>query len=294
MTYHFLPPVPEALPNVSDAEYDSLIKSGALIKPEFKSRHEFFASREGHSHINKNCVTCKGEGDFLWLSEGERVTYACPCLDQWALDSVFAAANIVKGFRTLGIDDCEGIPFSSQEFLVERMENPGSGSFLIVGDHASGKTLMATLLMRKHLERGLTSYLTRPDDMRDQVTSGFDDDEVKARYEKKVRNVDLLVVDEMNSVKKVTPFMADNLVRIIKDRENQGRDTLLLSTKGKDWLAGKYTDEYTDEASSSDISEISSMIRAMEYHHVSGTGFGQRLVARGVQEKGLTRPRVLI
>jgi DNA replication protein DnaC len=214
--------------------------------------------------------------------------FACPCLDQWTLDALFVSAQIVKSLRVLGITDATGLPDDSLDVLDDWMgSDKERRGLVLIGDHASGKTLMASLIMRNYLKRGMTAYLTRIDDMRDAATAGFDEsgdarEEANYRYDRKVRNVDLLVVDEMDSVSKTTEFMQENFSRILRAREGNLRPTLLLSRRDSDWIRQKYYD-------------AAGMIGSMEIHKIERGPWGQKDIERKANETslGITRPRVL-
>lgn len=280
---HRLDPLPDSLPGVSDTEYQSLLSSHSIVRPKWESRPG--GDQElGTSHINKNCVTCKGKGHFPWRYEGEPSEYVCPCFDQWTLDLLFEAANIRKHLRVLGLADATGLPEGSMDFLAEHMigveefVDRGRG-VIISGTSGGGKTLMASLIMRAFLRDGYTAYITDILSLWEWKKQGFDDEIARVRFERKVKQVDLLVMDDLSQTLQSTEWRGDTFSDVLNQR--RGKPTLLISQEDTDWLYKKYYGAVD-------------LLREMEHHQIKKESFLSKRMKRDQDERGLQRPRVLV
>ncbi len=234
-----LDPLPATLRTLSDAEYDQLVDQAIIRQPNLSPR-EGGRLEDGTFYVNSRCKTCNGDGTFkFWNREAygeEVVTYMCPCIDQWILGALFGAADIPESLGRLGRKDVE-IPVGAadliQPWLNDVQGYSHRGEVLILqGDHQTGKTFLATLIMRAFLSEGYSALRISANDIRSMKIEGFDHPEQKANFHRRVVNTDLLVIDELgSSVEGATDFLADTLREVVVKRHGDERPTILISPK---------------------------------------------------------------
>lgn len=289
-TMYRLDPLPPNLPAVGDDDYQKLLDGGELDKPSWVPRPDG-DFQDGTRHINRHCKTCLGKGTFKFWGDPSReevVTYQCRCLDQWTLRAVLLAAGIPSGLHTLGVTDAY-IPTDTADVVaswinfVESHADRGGG-LILVGGSGTGKTFVASLIMRAFLAQGHTAYLSDVRNIIDALTDGFRDDEKRVRFHQKIKNVDLLVIDGLGRLGEGrSEFVVGAFNDLIHYRQGELKPTILVSTEGIDYLVQRY-------------GGISSILRSMTVHHIQRDSYWDdrgRDLRQEADDLGLRRPVVL-
>lgn len=153
--------------------------------------------------IQPQCITCGGEGRFLWLdADGEAVTYECPCRDQWILYAAFTAANIPKRYQKLSWLDLGATEPEARSFVARYLDNSkthirsGVGLFLY-GKTGTGKSSLAALALKKLISQGHDCYYTTFNDLIKDFTAGWRDNDEREWFQRRVKNATVLVIDDI-------------------------------------------------------------------------------------------------
>lgn len=152
----------------------------------------------------QDCPTCLGKREFMWWADQERkeiVTYECNCIEQWVLHIYFLNANIGKAYQTLSWVDVEAEPGAVEKVkeyreMADSYIQAGCG-LILYGEMGTGKTMLATLLLKKLLATGHQGYSIMFADMIKRLTSGWYDQDEKAWFQRRIENAGVLVVDDI-------------------------------------------------------------------------------------------------
>ena len=179
------------------------------------------------------CKTCGDRGSFQQRLSSDRrpfpfgspiVTVECNCEQQWLLHLWLLNAGIGLSYQRLSLSD---VPSERLAFVMEaltymdRIEGNlrlGLGLMLWSELRGTGKTLVATLALKKALALGYDGYFTTFPDMLDMYQSTWRDKEEKAWFDRRVRNVQFLVIDDIGKEgpqrsRDVSESMVDAVIR---------------------------------------------------------------------------------
>lgn len=142
--------------------------------------------------------------DDIELPVAERtvVEYTCPCEDQFRLSRYLLHCGIGLRYARMWWGDTQAAAPASQAFIInyavecERYANNGIGLFLH-GNNGNGKTMFATLMLKKFLSLGYDGYWTTFDQLLDRYTSTWRNPEERIWFDRTVRNAPVLVVDDV-------------------------------------------------------------------------------------------------
>jgi DNA replication protein DnaC len=188
--------------------------------------------RSQHSKLwanpNKTCETCtkeeKGGVATFRIWEGtEAVTCDCACVEQWKLHRWLLNSGVDKRYQRFSWDDTVQVNGAAQAAVLEyaqdavAMISQGEGLTLWSKDRGTGKTLLGTLLLKGLLAKGYDGHFTQFNEMLDQFTAGWRSEEERSWFIRRVRNVEVLVVDDMGRESKgrenITEAMFDTVIR---------------------------------------------------------------------------------
>jgi DNA replication protein DnaC len=152
------------------------------------------------------CITCKGTGKFTWWDEpasNQRlaVEYECPCKDQWVLHRRLLISGIGEAYQRLSWADmtwCEDGALEMALDYHDRREvyiDNGYG-LLFHGEKATGKTALATLLLKRLIGDGVDGYFTTFNEMIQVFTSGWSTPDDKDWFHRRIKNARVLVIDD--------------------------------------------------------------------------------------------------
>lgn len=276
---------------MSDSEYDFLKTSAPDLKtPDWKVR-KGGSVEDGTRHINRHCQTCRGEGQFKFWDETREgvVDYICPCLDQWTLTRLLASAGLRRRDRELGWGDLDvtgGIPVETLEKALEYRDNIATAidrgrGMILTGKSGSGKTMIATLLLKAALAKGYDGHFIGVIDFIQAYAGGWGNKEKDQWFNQRIKGVDLLVIDDLGVLGE-TNLAERALNEVIRHRLSSLKPTIFTSEMGIDRLRTKY-EGIVGRADEGGI------------HVVSGENWRRRAQERSDLETklGITRPVVL-
>jgi len=154
-------------------------------------------------HCEK-CSICKGRR----IVEENGELFKCQCLNTYKEEYQLYAANIPLEFHHLTKDDFipewQDLNETNFNWFLEyakrlpRALETGFGLYLYGPAGGSGKTFLATLMLRKAIESGYTGYFIILRDLIDAAMDGLRDHVLQEDVEKLIVNTDFLVVDDVD------------------------------------------------------------------------------------------------
>lgn len=184
-----LPPLPLGIRLPTNTERDRL-----------KARYPRLSQQ-----ATSNCVTCRDKGEFRWWATPERSEVAdwkCNCVDQWILHRAMLSSNIKLVYQRLSWPDMtsveEGALVKVWDYLdnTDAYVNSGMG-LILFGGAGTGKTGLASLILKDLLAKGHDCYFTTFSEMIDTYTGGWNDREERAWFHKRIKNAGVLVLDDV-------------------------------------------------------------------------------------------------
>lgn len=240
-----------------------------------------------HPHLGRSyqtyCPTCGKTGVYRWRGAEHR----CDCEYQLQLHKHYLAAGIGVTYQRLDWDDYVGPKpildqvvnyFDRREQFLRR----GMGLYL-VGSYGTGKSMLATLLLKELVKEGLTCWATTFAQTVEMFTAGWGDKADKDYFQQKFINSQVLLLDDVGKELRGTRIaLAETTFdAILRQRVQAGRTTLITTNMTPADLADGYG------------AAILSLIREKSLELVFG-GDDFRIEARdlGVEEilRGETRP----
>lgn len=190
MTTAVLPPLPRGVHTLTNEESSRLKAADPTLTAAPSQKH---------------CVTCRGAGEFKWWSRGDGPktveAYECPCRDQWLLHRFLLNSGLGLLYQRLGWDDATATQPNAIERVRDYIEHAeayvANGVGMIFhGNVGSGKTLLATLLLKHLLGEGIDGYFTTMEAMSTMLTSSWHSEDERIYFFRKVKNAGLLVIDD--------------------------------------------------------------------------------------------------
>lgn len=243
------------------------------------------------SNPTQECVTCRSRGTFKARERGEIVEYKCDCLQQWLLHRYLLNAGIgLRYQRVSWIDLDQQVPQAVQQAIMEYAEEAdhyviaGLG-MILWGDKGTGKTLLATLLLKTLLAAGHDGYFTQFNEMIDAYTDTWRNNDEKRWFTRRMRNATLLVVDDIGKEHKGRVDMVESMFdQVIRARVANAKPTIITTNYTPDQMLSGYGGGV-----------MSLLAESCFDHHVTGPDFRPRLRERSLQDArdGVVRPITL-
>jgi DNA replication protein DnaC len=154
------------------------------------------------------CITCKGRRTFRWYTPGVArslesvVDYECPCEEQFILHRTLLNSGIKETYQRLGWADFERLPDSVATAVADYLEHfeayVDAGFGLVLwGPKGTGKTLLAYLMVKELLAKGVGVYATTFAEMIDTFAGGWRDKDERAWFNRRVRDASALFIDDL-------------------------------------------------------------------------------------------------
>jgi len=202
---------------LTDSEMNRLVRSGTTQWPS----------------PDAGCLTC-GDAKKFTTPNGDEVE--CDCVAQWILYHWLLNAGIDKSYQRLDWGDLTHVNATALQTTGDYLYNleynvrVGRGLIYWSKDTGTGKTLLASLLMKRALSRGYDCYFTQFNEMISTFTSGWKDEAEKAWFIKRIRNVPILVVDDIGKEAKGASNMVDAMFdTVMRHRVAAGLPTIITT-----------------------------------------------------------------
>jgi predicted ATPase len=241
----------------------------------------------------KQCITCRGVNSktFLWRDDrGQVVTYDCNCIEQWVLNRYLTYNGIPLNYQQIGwpllgpqVDSSAVKRLKAYIDSDNLAYNVRTGRGLYVhGPMGVGKTTMCILVLKRLLAEGYSGHFTTFLELKDAYMDKWKDEEKRAWYDQKIRNSQVLVIDDIGRERDFAPeIFLDALESLMRYRTGALLPTIITTNQTPDEFRTKYRahvasllSERTDEVA------------------VYGADWRPKMLSEGAQEREqhLTRP----
>jgi len=181
-----------------------------IKKVPIKFESEIFKVSSDEIYVLKkrycdSCPICKGMR-VLGEEDNEDLV-KCPCLTEFNKAYALAHANIPAAFREMTSDDIdESFKQENREYFYRvqlytqqqaKALETGFGLFL-QGTNGSGKSFIATLILKHALRKGYSGYFILMSDLVNSTFIALRDEEVRRDLEQLIVRTDFLVIDEID------------------------------------------------------------------------------------------------
>lgn len=229
---HELPALPRAIPILPTVDSERLrdLHPGLPVSP-------------------RDCVTCKGTGQFRWYDEaGEPTDWKCNCEEQFILHRYLLASGVALHYQRLRWDDAEGVPNDVLDVIQDYIDNcdayvqAGLG-LVLWGRVGTGKTLLASLLLKSLLEKGVRGQFVTFHTMLDMFTAGWEQKEAKVWFEQRITHADVLVLDDIGREHegRRTAIAESTLDHVLRSRVAADKPTIMTTNRSPDELGTLYS-----------------------------------------------------
>lgn len=187
------------------------------------------------------CPTCQGRRMYVW--RGEEVH--CDCRQQLTLHKHYLNANIGLLYQRLNWDDFVANDAVLQDVYGylnrhEHMVRAGIGATFL-GPVGTGKTMLVSLMAKAFVRLGYSVWFTTFAAVIEMFTSGWRSEEERRRFERRVVQSDVLVLDDVGKEFRTKTNLAESTFdHILRQRVIALRPTLLTSNMTRDELAEGY------------------------------------------------------
>ncbi|MFH8483119.1 ATP-binding protein [Streptomyces sp. NPDC018055] len=240
-----------------------------------------------------SCITClKRDGNtYRWYADTTRTeiaTYECDCRAQWLLHLWFLNAGIGTNYQKLGWTDVASVPQDVIEKIMNYAENAarrvadGRNLILWSASPGTGKTLLLSLLLKYLMLQGIQVHFSQFNEIIDLFTSSWRDNAEREQWNRRVRNVDVLGMDDWGKEHKGRLEMVEAMVdQIIRARVSDSAPVIITSN---------LTPQQMQEGYGSYV--MSLLTEQADFIEVTGSDFRPRRRELSSQEAelGLARP----
>ncbi|MGW7100365.1 ATP-binding protein [Streptomyces sp. NPDC054838] len=274
-------PPPQACTPLSDADYQRLRATRPRLWTDPRT----------------TCITClKHNGNtYRWYADSTRTdiaVYECDCRAQWLLHLWLLNAGIGLNYQRLTWDDISAVPPAIVEqlmaYAVSAARHIAAGRSIILWSVSpgTGKTLLLSLLCKALMAQGVLVHFSQFNEIIDLFTSSWRDQSEREQWNRRVRNVDLLAIDDMGKEAKgrleMVEAMVDQIIRArVSDSAPIAITTNLTPQQIQDGYGGYAMSLLTEQC---------------DFIEVTGTDFRpqRRELSRHETSLGLTRPIAMV
>lgn len=167
----------------------------------------------------EDCITCHGTKGFRWYSDGDVVDYECPCRDQYRLARWLWNCGILKRYQRLSWGDLEtdlvqkiSKPVDDYLSHLDAYRENGIG-LVFSGPVGTGKTLLAHLVLKDIVAKGVDVYATSFTAMIDEFAEGWRSSEQSRWFNARIRGTGVLFIDDLGRER--TKTVGDNMLETV-------------------------------------------------------------------------------
>ena len=185
------------------------------------------------------CPTCRKTGRYTWRGE----SYPCDCQMQLQLAKHYTAAGIgADYFRLNWTDYVADVPKNIHLYVANYHNAISEGTgMLFTGTNGTGKTMLATLLIKELIKKGFTAFAASFSDTIDRRTESFGDDASSRFFDTKFLHSQALLIDDLGQEMHTSSDLArSTLDKVIRSRVKNNRPTLLTTNLGHRELSQRY------------------------------------------------------
>lgn len=173
-----------------------------------------------------NCVTCRGRKWFLWRDTvtGDPAEYECSCVDQYILHRWLSHSGVTLNFQRMGWRDFDTLDDGVAKHAVDYLDrnedwlHAGFG-MMIYGPRGNGKTLLANLIVKGLIKRGVPCFATTFEAMVEAYAGGWRDPGQEQWFNRTVRNARVLFIDDVGREFRADRFADATLTEPEKHRK---------------------------------------------------------------------------
>lgn len=189
----------------------------------------------------RGCPTCNGSKVYRFDDEDVE----CDCRMQLQLAKHYFNANIGELFQRLDWDDFVGDPTlkeAAYKFLGSHRSLIGSGvGLLFYGNFGTGKSMLANLIAKDCVKLGYSVYFVTFAEMVEMFTKGWGDNKERARFESKIVNSKVLVLDDVGKEFRAKNNLSESTFdHVIRQRVINLRSTIVTTNMDEDDLDEGY------------------------------------------------------
>lgn len=233
----------QIVPSASGTGYELAPLNPALNRTLSDDEAKRLRTANGERWVpSKNCLTCEKKGEFKTrLADDSIVTCKCSCIEQWMLYKILLSSGIGDTYQRYSWNHVKTVPeevlLTVQTYLdnLDNLQRNGIGMILWSERTGTGKTLLATLLLKEILSRGHDCYFTSFRDMIDQYTAAWSSAESRAWFTRRIQNAGHLVIDDVGKENPNRVNVVDELLDgTIRHRVAHSRSTTLTANLNPD------------------------------------------------------------
>ncbi|MCX4799702.1 DnaA/Hda family protein [Streptomyces sp. NBC_01242] len=189
----------------------------------------------------RECKTClKQNGNtYHWWADNSRTeiaTFECDCTAQWLMHLWFLNAGIGTNYQRLTWDDVAsvdaGIVEQIMSYAINAARRVSDGRNLVLWSTSpgTGKTLLLSLLLKALMVQNHQVHFSQFNEIIDLFTSSWRDNAEREQWNRRVRNVDILGIDDMGKEHKGRLEMVEAMVdQIIRARVSDSSPTIITT-----------------------------------------------------------------
>ena len=181
------------------------------------------------------CPTCKVRFDdddtprqYRWKGQ----EHVCNCPEQTQLAKHYTLAGIGRVYQRLSWDDFTGEDIVLREvehYLTNKLAEGGLG-IIFSGDLGTGKTMIANLILKEMVRRGMTCYATTFAQTVESFTSTWGNREQKQWFADRFMYSQVLLLDDLGREVRLSNNLPQTTFdMILRTRVQDGRPTLLTT-----------------------------------------------------------------
>lgn len=212
-----------------------------MIANTFLSDADLARLKKQYPGIDRGCPTCRDKG--VYVRGGD--IHPCDCERQKRLYLQYLHAGIGATYQRLSWSDFTG-PGHLLDPALDYIDHAddyidrGIGMF-IWGPYGTGKTMVASLILKELVKKGYACYATTFSSTVEQFTAGWNSQEEKQRFAERFMYSEVLLLDDLGKeFRRQNGLHQTTFDHILRTRVQAGRPTLLTTNMNSDEIHTGY------------------------------------------------------